>query len=396
LPDSSKVSDASAPAPPRRNLTKTLVSLVWMYGGRGAGMLWIIALTAHLGIGAYGQYAMASAVMSLVAPTLNNPYAVRSVRESEERFRAERASRYLLGVAIILLSQALFTVGYVVWFGLTFAGAELVMRAYQSRAVRDGHPDRTWRMDSIRQMLSVGLGSIYLFSADNPTLVITSLFYLTPYVVMVVVTGFVVRGHRPSLPGPPKIMAVLSGEMLGTALYLQGDVLLLGWLTNDEVVGYYSITWVLASAIAVVGQSYGGTFVEPLREHGGDLSAGPPLRNTLILGAASGALVLLTGIGLLISPAPTELAVAMTIMAAYCALRTVILVFQTVLYAQRRDLLRLSAAIGLVPVKLLAVAALAGLGAVGAAIATVGADLILLIIFSTALYRGSHVRKADQ
>jgi hypothetical protein len=206
----------------------------------------------------------------------------------------------------------------------------------------------------------------------------------------------VVRGHRPTLPGSPRLIAGLAGEMLGTALYLQGDVLLLGWLTNSEIVGYYSITWVVASAISVVGQSYGGTFAAPLREHRGALSAGPPLRITLALGAAGGTLVLLAALVLLATPVPTQLAVAMMIMAGFCAMRTVILVFQVILYAQRRDLMRLTAAMGLVPVKFLAVAALSSLGAVGAAIATTGTDAILLVIFSMALYRKTPDRKGHK
>jgi hypothetical protein len=244
----------------------------------------------------------------------------------------------------------------------------------------------------------VGLGCIYLFATDHPTLLGACLLYCAPYAVIIVITGFVVRGHRPLWPGSPRLIAVISGEMLGTALYLQGDVLLLGWLTNSEIVGYYSLTWVLASAIANIGQSYGGTFVTQLREQQGAVSAGPPLRTTLVLGAVCGILVLITGVVMLVWPAPTQLAVAMLIMSGYCAMRTIILVFQVVLYAQRRDLLRFSAAVGLVPVKFALVAALAslGLGAVGAAIATTGTDAILLVIFSIALYRKRPDRKAAE
>jgi Na+-driven multidrug efflux pump len=130
------------------------------------------------------------------------------------------------------------------------------------------------------------------------------------------------------------------------------------------------------------------TYHEPLRLSGGDLSAGPPLRNTLLISGVTGLLVFITGIGLLISPAPTELAVAMLIMAAFCAMRTMSSILQVVLYAQRRDVIRLVANLGLVPVKLglVAVLAVAGAGAVGAAIATVFADAILLATYVVALY----------
>ena len=376
-----------------RNVARTLISLFWMYGGRGVGMLWTLTLISRLSIGDYGLYSLGFALMSIIGPALNNPFAVRSVRESEERFLAERTSRYLLGVALLLVGQVFLPFSYIPWMALTIAGGELVMKSYLAEATRAGHPDRTWRMDTIRQTISVVLGCIYLYTADHPTLLIASILYCAPYLVMVIVAGVTVWGHRPMFPGPPKIAAALAGEMLGTALYLQGDVLLLGWLTNKDIVGYYSITLVVATALATVGQSYSGTFVTALREKNGDLSAGPPLRNTLILGTITGALVCITGIALLISPAPTQVAVAMLIMSGYCAIRTVILVFQTVLYAQRRDIMRLTAAMGLVPVKMGLVAMLAGLGAPGAAIATTLTDGILLAIYSIALYRKAPRRK---
>jgi O-antigen/teichoic acid export membrane protein len=97
--------------------------------------------------------------------------------------------------------------------------------------------------------------------------------------------------------------------------------------------------------------------------------------------------VLGTAVVLLVSPAPTELAVAMLLMAAFCAMRTISSVLQVILYAQRRDVVRLVANLGLVPVKLGLVAALAGAGAVGAAIATVITDAVLLGIYLVTIYR---------
>jgi hypothetical protein len=61
-----------------------------------------------------------------------------------------------------------------------------------------------------------------------------------------------------------------------------------------------------------------------------------------------------------------------------------------ILYAQRRDVIRLVANLGLVPVKLGLLAALvavmSGAGAIAAAIATVITDAILLAIYVTAIY----------
>ena len=78
-----------------------------MYGSRGFGMLWTLALVSRLGVADYGKYAMAYAVYAMIGPPLDNPFAVRSVRESEERFLAERTTRYLIGVALTVDPPAL-------------------------------------------------------------------------------------------------------------------------------------------------------------------------------------------------------------------------------------------------------------------------------------------------
>jgi O-antigen/teichoic acid export membrane protein len=383
-PEQTEPETAQAQKP--HKLYKTLVSLVWIYGGRGAGLLWTLALTFKLGVDQYGLYGLGFAISSIVGPTLNQPFAVRMVRESEEEFRAERTARYLLGLALIAVGLALMPVTYIAFFGLTIAGAELTFNTYKARAARDGHPDITWRWDSYLRLTAISLGGIYLFAVPHPTLLGASLLYLVPYLVPLVLAGIQVRHHRPSLPRPPRQVLALMGEMLGMTAFLQGDVLLLGWLTNSTIVGYYNLAFVPAVAIATVGLSYGGTYAEPLRDSGGQLSSGPRLRNTVALGLVAGSLLLIVGLVLFATPAPTQVAAAMVILAGFTAFRTITSVFQSVLYAQRRDVLRLSANIGLVPIKLALVAALSFLGAIGAATATTVIDGVMLGIFAYALY----------
>ncbi|AHC24587.2 hypothetical protein TS71_16690 [Mycolicibacterium neoaurum] len=366
---------------------RTLWAVFWLYGGRGVGLLWTAVIIAQLGIADYGQYGMAYAAFSLIGPPLDNPFAVRAVRESEQRFLSERTSRYLLGVTLMVAGAALVEVSYIAWFGLFVAGGEIVLKAYQSHWARDGQPQRVAQLDTIRQVASVACAAGYVFLADQPTLHIASLFLVAPYVVIAIVVGFVVLPHRPGMPGPPKLIAILIGEMLGLAAYLQGDVLLLGWLTDDTTVGYYALTVTVTIAIVAVGQSFGMSYNRALREGDGHLSAGPPLKSTLILGALAGLLVLVVGVVMLFTPAPNELAAAMIIMAMFCGMRTITSVFQAVLYLQRRDTTRLVANLSLLPVKLGLVALLAFAGAVGAAIATVIADALLLGIYAYILYR---------
>ncbi|MGE2691040.1 lipopolysaccharide biosynthesis protein [Mycolicibacterium pulveris] len=375
-----------------------MVSLLYVYGGRGTGLVWTVALIHQLGISDYGLYSLGFALMSVLGQTLSNPYVVRAVREPAEDFVRERAGRYLLGLALMVLGQVFLPLNYVAWFGVTVAGGELIVGAYKARAMRQGDPHVTSRIDTSRQVGSVVAGCAYLFGAAlmglQPTLLGASVAYCVPYVVIAVLAAVTVRGHRPQWPGPPRTILVLAGEMLGTSMFLAGDVLLLGWLTDTTVVGYYNLTWVVASSVCYVGQAFGTTYAQTLRDSGGDLSTGPPLKYTVAIGVGGGLLVLIVGVGLLISPAPQQLAVAMIIMSAYCAFRTVIMVFQFVLYAQRRDMVRMTSVIGLVPLKFGLLAALAHLGAVGAAIATSVADAALLVIFSLAIYgKGRHGRR---
>jgi hypothetical protein len=377
------------------------VSLLWVYGGRATGLVWTLAMIHQLGISQYGLYSLGFAVTSVLGQTLNNPYVVRAAREPEEDFVRERASRYLLGVALMVIAQVFLPINYILWFGILAAGGELCVGAYKARALREGDPHLTSRIDTSRQVGSVVAGCAYLFgahlfTASEPTLFGASVAYCIPYVVIAVLAAFTVRGHRPQWPGPIRTILVLSGEMLGTAAFLQGDILLLGWLTDTTVVGYYNLTWVLASAIGYVGQAFGATYTQPLRDSGGDVKTGPPLRLTVAMGLAGGLIVLITGIVMLFTPVPRQLAIAMIVMSAYATFRTIIMVFTFILYAQRRDVIRLTSVIGLVPVKFGVLTALASsLGAVGAAIATSVSDLLMLVIFTIAIYGGRWNAKGD-
>jgi hypothetical protein len=377
--------EASAQQKPR-NLAKTLLAVGWIYGGRGVGLLWTFALISKLSISDYGLYGMGFALMSLVGPPLDNPYQVRSARESEKRFVEERSSRFLLGLSLMFVGALLIPVHFILWFGLFVAGGEIVFKSLQSQASRNGDPQHVWRMDTMRQVSSVSIACGYLFAADHPTLHTAALLYCAPYLVIAVLAGFTALRHLPRLPGPPKAVLILIGETLGLAAYLQGDVLLLGWLTDAETVGYYQLCITVVIAIATIGQSFGVSFHESLRESGGDLTKGPQRRNIVMIGAASAVVVFIIGVGLLISPAPTELAVTMLIMSLFCGMRSISAILQVVLYVQHRDFFRLAANVSMVPPKLALVALLASFGAIGAAVATVIVDAILLGIYWNAVY----------
>ncbi|MBY3791281.1 hypothetical protein HQP42_02670 [Rhodococcus fascians] len=368
------------------NLLKAGVAALWTYGGRGIGLLWTIALIAKLGISDYGQYAMAFALAAILAAPLDHPFTVRSIRVAEREFLGERTTRVLTGTALIVAGLCLIPVSYIAWFALVIGGGELVFNAYKSQALRDGRPDFTQRMDTTRQATSIALATAYLFAAPEPTLVVASLLYAAPYFVIAVLSALRTRGAVPRLPGSWREMSMLFSENLANAVYIQGDVLLLGFLTDSTVAGYYSVASVTAWAVAFVGQAFGHTFHEKLRAADGSVTAGPALKHTTMLGCAAGSLLLAAGVVLFFTPASPQVAGALMVMSLFVVMRVLNHVFTTVLYLQHRDRTRVLAAATLAPLKMLLVLCLFPLGAVGAAIASVITDAVLLVWFMRALY----------
>src|SRR3979490_2658955 len=95
-----------------RYFAQTFIAMMWLRGARGLGLLWTLVLIHKLGIGSYGLYGMAAAITGLVGPALDNAFNVRAIRESEERFVAERTARYLLAVALVTLGLGVIPAGY--------------------------------------------------------------------------------------------------------------------------------------------------------------------------------------------------------------------------------------------------------------------------------------------
>ncbi|SIR69004.1 lipopolysaccharide biosynthesis protein [Williamsia sterculiae] len=368
------------------NLVKAGVAAVWMYGGRGIGMLWTIALIARLGIGDYGLYAMGFALGAIVAAPLDHPFTVRSIRESEDRFLRERTCRALLGITLLIAAAATMSVDYILWFALAYGGGEIVFNAYKSRSLRVGDPHVVQRLDTLRQTVSIVGASAYLLLASDPTLTIASTIYVIPYLVIAVATLLRCRASVPALPGGPREIAMLFTENLANAVYVQGDVLLIGALTDTRIAGYYSVASVLAWAVASIGLSFGSTYHEKLRAEGGAVTAGPSLRQTYAVGVVAGVLMLGTGVVMLFTPVSYQLSVSVVIMSLFVVQRSANYVFTTILYLQGRDRIRVTAALVLAMAKLALVAALFASGAIGAAVASVVADTLLTVIYLRALY----------
>lgn len=371
------------------SLVKAAVAAGWVYSGRGLGLLWIVAINRELGIAQYGYYALAVGLAPLIATVLENPFVVRSIRVSDEEFHAERFTRVLLGATCVGLGVAAVGSVYVLGYGLIVAGGELIFNAYKSVHLRAGSPDVVNRLDTIRQVTSIGCGVGALLLLPEPTVLVVSLAYAAPYLVVLVVAAATIPVHRPVFPGRPKEASLLSAEALVHAANVQGDLLLLGLLTDSTIAGYYSLASVTAWALVTPAQAYGQTFHESLRLADGALTAGPPWRRSVAVSGSSAALLAAVGAGLLwLSPVPDPVGTTMLVLAVFVFGRSMNTIFAIVMYAQHRDRARFGWALPALPLKLggVAFSAFAGLGAVGAGIACAVAELVLLAAYSRLVY----------
>lgn len=370
--------------------SSTLRATGWMYLGRAVGLVWTVLLIHRLGIGDYGRYGIAYAVCAIVGTTLDQPFAARAVREAEADYRRERSARILCGMALAAAALLLAPLGYVVWFGLTLAGAELIVAAYKSDALRHGRPSHVWRADTLRQAGSVSLAAGYLVLADAPDLERASALYLVPYLVVLLLTLRHLWSDRPQPPGSPRQMGVLGAEMLATCLYLQGDLVLLGHWSEASTVGYYSLTQTVFFAVIAATQAYAAGFIPRLRESRGAPAAGPPARGVLAISVATGLAMVLAAVVVLLADGPGELAAALAVMGIFAGARSVTTCLQALLIAQRRDLLRFATVTALIPAKILLLWFLVAdvrLGAVGAATAASIVEVGLMFAFLGALAR---------
>ncbi len=368
------------------NLVRAGVAGGWIVGGRLLGLAWTAGLILTLGVADYGRYAMAFALAAILAAPLDNIFLVRSLRIDDERFLGERSTRVLVGTGLLLLGAAVYGASFEIGFGLVVAGGEIVFNAYKSGALREGQPDVVQRLDLIRQAAAIALGSLYVFLTPDPQLGIAGLCYLAPYVLVVALAAVRALRYRPLVPGGGREIGLLWLDALALAAYIQGDVLLLGLVAGNEVAGLYSVVSVLALAAASLAQMYVHTFHERLRMQNGDPSAGPSAKAIVVVATSLGVSVLAAAGLLALFPVDEQLPPALAIMSLFVVGRSVSLVLQTILYVQRRDLPRVVGGGAVAALKLLLIVLLAPLGAIGGAIASVVAEVGLVIIYRKVAY----------
>lgn len=362
----------------------------WMVVGRGVGLLWMLFLVHAVGLGGYGVYAVAFAGAALLAAPLENIFLVRSVRVDEASFAGERSTRALIGLTLFIGGAVAFPWFFVPALVMLVAGGEMLFNAVKSRALREGRPAVTTRWDAIRQIASIVLAvGVWLVTGQTDDLSVLMLAYLVPYLVVAAISLRLVWGVRPRRPGHLRAQVLLVVDALVTALYLQGDILILGALFGDEVVGAYAIASQLVLAASIIGQLFGQQFTAAMRADA-DRHPGPPLKLTLLLGAVITLGAVALSVILLLNPSTSDVGGLLLLLAPFAGLRAISNTWVTVLYVRSMDRARVASSAIALGLRALCVAVLilAGVaGGVAAAVAAALAEVLLVACFAVILYR---------
>lgn len=372
------------------HLARAAVATSWNYGGRLLGLGWTALLIYTLGIDDYGRYAIGIAAAAIINAAIDNAFHVRSLRVDDEHFQRERCARVLFGSAVGGIGVAAFPQFYVVGFAVIVAAGELLFNTFKSQYVRAGRPDVAMRFDAGRQFTSIGLAAGYLVVADDPQLSTATALYVAPYLVVMLACLRFVPGRRPARPGGLKEISLLSTEAFAAAIYAQGDVLVLGALAGDEVTGYYSVAVVTALAVSTIGQQYANTFVAHLRASGGDRGSAAAPRSILTVGLFTGLAMLTIGIGILLWGRADYVGYLILAMSPWVAARAIQYNFVVILFAQRRDALRVRATAAAAAAKAVLLFPMIHLmDAYGAAMTAVACEIGLISVYYYMIYRRS-------
>ncbi|MDH6181684.1 O-antigen/teichoic acid export membrane protein [Microbacteriaceae bacterium SG_E_30_P1] len=372
-----------------QNLMRAGIASTWVLAARLLGLAWTALIIFRLGLADYGVYAIAFAVAAIIAAPIDNIFLVRSLRIDDESYGREAATRVLVGGALLLLGVVFFVPVFVVGFALVVAGGEILFNAVKGDALRAGLPNIVTRLDALRQLSSIVLASVYLFTVNNPSLELAVGLYSAPYLVIAIAAAIKVRGRRPKMPGSFHEIRLLWFDALALALYLQADVILLGVLTTEEIAGVYSLASVVALALSSFAQMFAQTFHERLRAGLGDPDAGPRRVASLAVAILLAIAMLVVGLVLMAFFSEPGVGLLFVVMSTVVLLRSLTLILTTMLYVQGRDGHRVAAGWTAAAVKLGILALLAPLGALGAAVGAIAGELILLIWYYRVVYSWS-------
>jgi O-antigen/teichoic acid export membrane protein len=368
------------------HLQRTFQASGWMYSSRALVFGWALLLTHQFGIAEYGIYAMAFAAGAVIGVPLDSYFTIRAPRVAGEVFLGERTTRALLGLGLVLLGVLAWPFSFGAGFAVVKAGSDVTFQASRSSLIRDGRPDQAQRADAIRQVIGVALGSAYLLVAADPSLEMAAGLYLAGC-ALPIAAGIGALAHaRPLIPEFSGRSASILGEAVGGVVYVQAEVILLGLLGSPTSAGYYSFGATIVWSLAALGQSFGYTFHEGLRDSRGDVATGPKLSTALWLSLSTSLVVALTAAVLWRFDSDDVLWLTFALLAPVSFLRTLSSVSTVVLAMQHRDRFRLGVTAASVALKVALILLLKDLGGPGAAVAFLASDLVMSGSYTVAVY----------
>lgn len=378
------------------HLRKAIEASGWMYSSRALVFGWALLLTHQFGIGEYGIYAMAFAAGSLIGVPIDSYFTVRAPRVGNEVFLRERTTRALIGLTLVVVGVLVWPVSFGAGFAVAKAGVDLCFQASRSNLIRDGHPERAQRADAVRQVLGLVMGSAYLLLVDNPALPFAAALYLIGCGLPILRGMRAIAEHPPIRPELTGRTAYILTEAVGGVAYVQAEVILLGLLGSPASAGYYSFGATIVWSLAALGQSFGYTFHEKLRNSRGAVATGPPLSTATWLSVTTAVVVATIAVGLRIFDAEDVLWVTFAWLAPVSFLRTLSSVSTVVLSMQHRDAFRMKVTAVSVVIKVGLVIALRQSGGPGAAMAFLVSDLVMSGSYTASVYgRRPRARTVD-
>lgn len=369
------------------NLARALLASGWFYGSRALVFGWALMLAHEFSIGAYGYFAMALAMGTMIGTPIDSYFQVRSPRVSDDEFAGDRSARVFLGLALIFVGMSLWPFTYVGGFAVAKAGIDVCFQATRSALVRAGRPEVAQRSDAVRQVAGVLLGAAYVLFYPGATLTAASLVYLGGLALPVVGRLNTLVAHAPHLPQLTARNAAIVAESVGGVAYAQAGVVFLGFLHSPGAAGYYSFGLTIVLALSGVGLSFGSTFHESLRTSGGASEAGPPLRASLMISGLSGLFMAVTALGLWLVGKPESLWLTFAILAPVAFTRSLSAVATVVLLMRHRDFFRLGVTWACLTLIVALLAVLTRFGGPGAASAFLAADVVMASAYAIVAFR---------
>lgn len=239
------------------------------FGGRLVGLAWVGVLTSAYGVNGLGLYSTAFASAAIGVAGIDSAFLTRSIRVDDPTFNDDQAKRGFLAGTIAIPALALFAVGdstFLIAFAVALTAGEIAANQVKAPSRRNGRVQKEMALDFVRQTTSIAAAIIGW--ASGATFEVALSLYVCGYLPFLVVAfTFALRKlPRCGLRMPVREFCQLNMSSVLGAVYLQGDLVLLGVLVDPELVGAYALATLIAINLTVPSQLYANSGIEKVRE----------------------------------------------------------------------------------------------------------------------------------